>query len=450
MGKKSDRAEKAASKRKGNVEDDASDDDIPTSAVNTGEEESNDSETVKLSSEKDSEFDISAAIDMLTEKKMNLREPGLLSIIKHLQSHRDTEHDALDDYHDTLTTLLVRMIRRPASVKEGQLLCRLISLLALYNGADENEFVILFEKPLQSIIDGKLGAGYDDLQDYALFTLIFITFICGNEEINRNYLTYLQDMILAENLENVSGKHAGLAAYPIHLKAKAIDCWVLLASQISLQDILEKSRDEGMFEAIFQILQEGEGGAQVSRNVSAGQGLAFLWEIADSSQSSNGETHSSIEECGRLLCDDPRVVDEAIELIKRISKESSKKVSKKNRKEQRAEFRDIELWVVEATHPYEKIRMQGADFEVSSFGQARVVEALRDVLETGFHSSLRAYPIVKEVMGVEYVTDDMDGGGLTTKIAKDSTQSKRRTQDRQQDRKYRNASSGEHDFWSED
>jgi hypothetical protein len=82
-------------------------------------------------------------------------------------------------------------------------------------------------------------------------------------------------------------------------------------------------------------------------------------------------------------------------VIKRVAKESSKKVSKKNRKEQRAEFRDIEEWITEATHPYEKIRMQGTDFEVTSFGQARTVEALRDVLETGFQSSLHAYPVVR-------------------------------------------------------
>jgi hypothetical protein len=320
MGKKSDRAEKAASKKKGVVEDEENSEEEPprTNAFkSTARDEvvSNDTEGTKTSGG-GSEFDMGEAIEMLTEKKINLREPGLLSIIKHLQSHRDTEHDALDDYHETLTTILVRMIRRPASVKEGQLVCRLISLIALYHGADENSFVEQFEKPLQSIIDGKLGAGYDDLQDYALFTLIFVTFICGSEDTNRNYLTYLQDMLLAQDLDSVSGQHAGLVAYPVHLKAKAIDCWVLLATQISASEILEKSKDEGVFEGIFEILRDGEGSAEVGRNVAAGRGLAFLWETADSTfhtEKDGGEGAPSVEQCAPLLCDDPRIVDEAID-----------------------------------------------------------------------------------------------------------------------------------------
>lgn len=325
MGKKSDRAEKAANKKKGVAEDEeSSEEEAPKKIAgnSTAKDEvvSNDTEATKASAVS-SEFDMGEAIEMLTEKKINLREPGLLAIIKHLQSHRDTEHDALDDYHETLTTILVRMIRRPASVKEGQLVCRLIGLIALYHGADENYFVEQFEKPLQSIIDGKLGSGFDDLQDYALFTLIFVTFICGNEDTNRNYLTYLQDMILAQDLEIVSGMHAGLVAYPVHLKSKAIDCWVLLATQISAPEILEKAKDEGIFEGIFEILRDGEGSADVSRNVSAGRGLAFLWETADSTFHTDpnhtvaGEGAPSIEQCAHVLCDDPRVVDEAVECM---------------------------------------------------------------------------------------------------------------------------------------
>lgn len=45
--------------------------------------------------------------------------------------------------------------------------------------------------------------------------------------------------------------------------------------------------------------------------------------------------------------------------------------------------------------PEESMRMQGAVLDVSTFKDMRVVEALKEVLGTGFHSSLRMFPVVK-------------------------------------------------------
>ena len=79
-----------------------------------------------------------------------------------------------------------------------------------------------------------------------------------------------------------------------------------------------------------------------------------------------------------------------------ISKESSKRISKKDRKEQRGEFRAIEDWLLKGEALSEAPqRMQGAVLEVTSFKDLRTVDALRCVLGTGFHSSLRMYPVVK-------------------------------------------------------
>ncbi len=79
--------------------------------------------------------------------------------------------------------------------------------------------------------------------------------------------------------------------------------------------------------------------------------------------------------------------------IRDIISDNSKKTSKKNKKEQRAEFRDIDNWISNGERPHETIRMQGAEIEVNSFGKQRIVEALKEVLGSGFHSSLRLYPV---------------------------------------------------------
>jgi hypothetical protein len=82
-------------------------------------------------------------------------------------------------------------------------------------------------------------------------------------------------------------------------------------------------------------------------------------------------------------------------VIANIVNESSKKVSKRNKKEQKAEFRDIESWIFHRDFPIERLRMQGAEIEIDSFSKQRVIESLKQVLESGFHSSLRMYPVVK-------------------------------------------------------
>lgn len=81
-------------------------------------------------------FDMSESIDMLSEKKVNLREPSLQKIIKFLQGSHDDENNlgVLNGYIETLTVHLTRMTRRPATTNEGKLCLQLIALLALYLG----------------------------------------------------------------------------------------------------------------------------------------------------------------------------------------------------------------------------------------------------------------------------------------------------------------------------
>lgn len=83
-------------------------------------------------------------------------------------------------------------------------------------------------------------------------------------------------------------------------------------------------------------------------------------------------------------------------VIKQNSKECGKHISKKDRKEQRTEFRAIGDWVLKGQPPLEPpLRMQGAVLEVATFGELHVLDALKEVLGSGFHSALRMFPVVK-------------------------------------------------------
>ena len=81
--------------------------------------------------------------------------------------------------------------------------------------------------------------------------------------------------------------------------------------------------------------------------------------------------------------------------INEIAKESSKRISKKDRKEQRSEFRIIEEGVTKSETPSDTVRMQGAIVDIDSFHKLHIVDVLKEVLGSGFHSSLRLYSVVK-------------------------------------------------------
>jgi hypothetical protein len=82
-------------------------------------------------------------------------------------------------------------------------------------------------------------------------------------------------------------------------------------------------------------------------------------------------------------------------VVKQTGKDSSKRTSKKDRKEQRGEFRAVEDLIFKGEGPNESMRMQGAMLELSTYKDLAVVDALKAVLGSGFHSSLRLYPVVK-------------------------------------------------------
>lgn len=384
---------------------------------------------------KSSTFDLGEAVDMLIEKKVNMREPGLTSIINHLQSsgRSSAEFDNLMDYLEVLITRLARMIRRPASSKEGILVCSVFNLLALYTGPHDQTLLQAVEKPLVQLIDRSDDetAGINELRCSALFTYSFLMYMYENEESLVETLDYLQQILLGESSEE-HHEHGGVVTYTLEMKAKAIECWVLLASHLPEHEVLERAREGEVFETITNLLDNATN--DINMKVSAGRAIAFLWETAHSS-----DDQVSFEQLGHLLCDNPRIVDEALNVIQKMSGESSKKVSKKIKKEQRAEFRDIESWIFHQEYPIERIKMQGAEIEVDSFAKSRIVETLRQVLESGFHSALRMYPVVKDILEVDFVTDDMDGTATTVKVGKGSSADKLRTKNMKQDRRYRDA-----------
>lgn len=68
----------------------------------------------------------------------------------------------------------------------------------------------------------------------------------------------------------------------------------------------------------------------------------------------------------------------------------------------------------------------------------RLLELLRQILGDAFQTSLRAFPVLRSILDVEHFTMDfMDGGGEDRRVEKGSSRSKKRTNARNQERRFR-------------
>lgn len=206
-------------------------------------------------------FDMSEAIEMLSEKKYNLREPALKKIISFMQGSHDGEESlqVLDGFTETLTTHLTRMLRRPASDQEGILCLQLVCLLALYLSGDAVSLLKSIEKPIMALIQAKEAT---PLQSQALFTWSFTSFVSEKEEIVHEALETIESILL-----NECGDEFG-----DELLTRAAEGWVLLCTLLPAATVLSKSKDESLFEALFTQIDEASS-TSINSKVAAGKVL---------------------------------------------------------------------------------------------------------------------------------------------------------------------------------
>lgn len=247
MGKKS-----KGNNKKGTRGESSDEEDFSPSVVETEESD-------PVSDRSAATFDMSESIDMLSEKKFNLREPALHKIITYLQGSHDDEENlrVLDGYLETLATHLTRMLRRPANTKEGLLCMELVALLGLYMSANADVLVQRVEKPLLVLCQSKDG---NALQAQAIFTLSFLAYVANKEDFLLRSLDAVQTLLL-----NVAGE-----SLSDEVQSRAAESWVLLTSLLPAAEVLSKGKDEGLFEAFFAQIDEAAS-TSINAKVTAGK-----------------------------------------------------------------------------------------------------------------------------------------------------------------------------------
>jgi hypothetical protein len=309
----------------------------------------------------------SDGLEMLSEKKANSRLKGLQQILQVLQNGGAETFPPTS--LEALRTCLAKFLRRPASPTEGIEAAKVLSVLSLVLGPND-ELVESFTPILIQLIT---RVEDEHFRMEVLKSFAFLSYVSSTNRSESPAWILCEEFVL-QTAE-------GLPA-PDALRWTALKFWCLLASVIDSDVVLDHSRD-GVFEAAIEILED----ADTEGKVIAGESLAFLWEVA---YDQNEEGDSSSWQA--VLCSNVRECERAIGLLTRIGRDSSKRIAKKEKKERKGAMRMALDWITEGVAPEESLELRGTVLEITTFSSLQQVAILREVLGDGFQGCLKSFP----------------------------------------------------------
>jgi hypothetical protein len=337
-------------------------------------------------------FDVSAAVEKINRPTPSGRAEGLHALITFMRSYNITSVSRVDSFEQTISARLVELLEGTNSSMEKRLCCKLAKLLALSVGAGSDDFFGRFELPLHQLAADENCAADEDLRRYALFTLSFVSFVCKSEPNNDLWL--LCEKIMSDASDEVP--------YSLGLKATAAECWLLLATIVPRETVMEHSREcvfvamKDALEAIYSdpAAVTGSSLSDADVEVVLTTGIAFLFEVADSL------TPRHAEQTAALLCKDAHAVYEASNMVVAVARAH----------EDRAEFsaaEDFLLYGTRLSGEERVVPLHDGEARIDSFRSVIVLEALSKVMGTGLLNVVRLYPVVRDILRLEEVHGHM-------------------------------------------
>lgn len=191
-------------------------------------------------------------IDNLDSKKSQVRVSALGSIVKSLQSGADL-FDRVYSNMDTLMAQLKRLLSQRSASAESVLAMKVVCILALVAGADNDEFTNEFSELLITLAT-KSEVEEVELRVAAVRTLAFIHLVCGGGSGGFSCFGVIGDIALLQS--------EGIDACQ-EVQVAAADAWCLLAHLVDPQKVCDVSREEDMFVELVTLL--GSANTEVRR-----------------------------------------------------------------------------------------------------------------------------------------------------------------------------------------
>ena len=319
-------------------------------------------------------------LDMLTEKRGSTRESGLSSLCKGLSKH------LMLDFLDGKLLSIIDPVHR--SLRKGGSNERVLAAQALtltYVQAGEEVEADSSTEMASLLTELVYGTATPAVRAAAATALAMCTFIRADDASQvKGVLDVLTNLI-------DSGK-TGAALLVACLRGYALLVTRMSFSFVASAFVARVTRAAALLEH-----------ENVNVRVAAGEFIALLFEIADENESGGGDDDMDDDgdNGGNNASDELRNrvdVDELLERLRALSKDSQKHRAKKDRKAQRSSFREIVATVEEGEQPSELLRFAHGE-EVAFRGWQDLVRlnAFRDALGEGTRTHFEQNPLVRDV-----------------------------------------------------
>lgn len=354
------------------------------------------------------------AMDLITEKKANLRMDALELIISVLTLNVCSE--LLDTMRGSLIPEVINILKKKSSMEEGVLACRALGLICITLGADEDRLYGELKPVLMKLA---LTGAVDQVRVASLEALAVACFVCSTDERETWDLLDTCHRIFSSRVEEVSDD----------LCYMAIEMWALLITSITQDELVEMlvyedEKVSGPLADMRQLLLH----QNLDVRIACGETFALMAEYR----------HSS--EHNWSIFDEPpsSIFAGVLDRVEELAQESSKKVSKKGKKNLKAACRVILKTLNDNVAPTIDIQMKKLNVLLHKWSEAKQYGALKGVLKTGIQEHFVHNQLIRDILVSEETVVDEDHFSTNkerkTHYAKNSAARKQRTLDMRTER----------------
>ncbi|KAF4321063.1 hypothetical protein BBO99_00004449 [Phytophthora kernoviae] len=330
--------------------------------------------------------DLEGAMEELAEKRDTTKVSALQKILSMLRA--DVMCDRVQSSKVTLTSYTLGCLKRRAK-ESSNLAIRVLSMMAITLGADEQGFFDDIVSPVQRILTDR---GESSLRVEAVYALSIACFVCcPDDEPKWELLEVLGSFLVAAKDAEDDGHDE--TEFPEALTIAVMECWAFLVSFFSPSVIIGKVyKPESIVCAHVAALGAFvRSGTNAYVRASACEALALLVQFKY--MISNDDWSYSRESAGSPIGG----LDSRIEAYMR---ESGKSIGKKNRKVQRSMLKEVLETLQTGEGPHKALQAEGETMAVSTWSRFFQAHVFRRALKSGFQTHLTENDVLREVFDV--------------------------------------------------
>ncbi|GLE01451.1 hypothetical protein PINS_up010281 [Pythium insidiosum] len=335
----------------------------------------------------DGHDELEEAMEQLTEKRDTTKIAALQRILTILCSTVLTDRiqsNKLELTSHALNTLKKRM------KDSGALSLRVLGVLAITIGPDEQEFYEEILQPLQRLVTDDCEPA---LRIEAVYALSIACAVCGREDQQKWELIDVLGSLLVEardaddngDVEDVFSEDFLVAV---------MECWAFLLSAFRATSIVSKLQDPDavIFEHVEALAALVREGMNPGIRSAACEVLALLIQMKYVVNKSSSWSYELEEPSSPLAGLDSK--------IERFMRETGKNIGKKNRKTQRSMLKEVLETLRTGEGPHKDLQIESETLSVSTWNRFFQANVFRRALQSGFQVHLYENPVLRDVFEV--------------------------------------------------